>query len=668
MPETFMQPETASFSLLHKLPGIYYRCDTDNYATATFFSDGCMSITGYAPGFFVKNKDDGGFVGLMHPDDRPNAIVKRFEALKTTGKSDITYRITTQNGRTKWVNEVATASLGTDGNICMVEGWIQEVNPGLDNLGIDLQTLNAIYTSHSVTKTDAAGKITFANKLFCESSGYSKEELIGRDHRLLKSGYHTKPFYEEMWRTLKSGNIWKGEIKNKNKNGQCVWYDTTISPVRDLDGTISGYISIRSDITGKKLAEEALIAVKKRLRFINDNTPDLLITVDEQFRLTYVNQERSGFSVGYDQEASILDYVAPEFRETYRQHLEQALSGESQEFEMPGYVGDFNLVWYQVRMTSIKADDNAEAVLILSTDITDRKLAEEKTRTSEERFRTLFERNLAGVYRASLDGVILECNNAFAQLIGYENASEVIGRYASELYTNQTDNNFLEDIVAKKGRISSYENRIRRKNGKLVYLLENASMIRDNNGAPGVIEGTVIDITERMEAEKELIVSRERYMMLLNNMNDGFLVDDVHGNVTFANQHYCDIIGYTHEELLQMKITDFVAPEYQSMIIARHNSRIAGEQVSDNFEYEGIRKDGTRICLEMHVSPVIENGVTIGTQSVVQDVTNKKKQEAEYKKLAELNRKIIDSSDEIFYVIDVRNHDFMDDMALDIHA
>lgn len=160
----------------------------------------------------------------------------------------------------------------------------------------DLRALFDAIGSHAIiSMTDARGDIIYANDRFIEISGYEREELIGQNHRILKSGFHPTEFYEDLWRTIASGKAWRGEIKNRAKNGTFYWVDTTIAPIFDeLLGKPMRYVALRILITEHKDMEDKLRAHMldaARSTLGLENTKKALMNILEDARVLEKNLE-----------------------------------------------------------------------------------------------------------------------------------------------------------------------------------------------------------------------------------------------------------------------------------------------------------------------------------------------------------------------------------------
>ena len=161
----------------------------------------------------------------------------------------------------------------------------QQQKTTTDQIRLNAELRVAVDAHALVSITDAKGRIIYANAKFCELSGYSQDELLGQDHRLVNSGYHDKAYIRSLWETITQGRIWQGELCNRNKSGQLYWVDSTITPLLDETGSPYQYISIRRDITAQKLADEQLAIFKQAV----EASSEMILITNAEGCIQYAN-------------------------------------------------------------------------------------------------------------------------------------------------------------------------------------------------------------------------------------------------------------------------------------------------------------------------------------------------------------------------------------------
>lgn len=238
---------------------------------------------------------------------------------------------------------------------------------------------NALNQSSVVAITNRQGVITYVNDKFCELSKYSSEELIGKTHRIVNSGYHPKTFFQDMWNTISSGKIWQGDIQNRAKDDSTYWVNTTIVPFLDNKGVPYQYIAIRSDITARKEAEHSLsIALKNDFQQTVKNLHNAIFkyTLDNQRKIIFTMlegkiTEHLGLSLPSLNTSDWQYRFSKQARTIAKRNFIKSFLGTPTQFEL-----DYSHHTFLIYLSPIIENGNVLEVVGTAIDITERKKAE----------------------------------------------------------------------------------------------------------------------------------------------------------------------------------------------------------------------------------------------------------------------------------------------------
>lgn len=463
----------------------------------------------------------------------------------------------------------------------------------------------------SILITDITGTIEYVNPAFTNLTGYTLEEAKDNTPRILKSGKQSDEFYEELWGTITSGKVWRGELYNVKKNGDFYWERATISPVFDGKGNIINYLAIKEDITDHKKTQVQLYESEFRLKTLSDNLPDGFVyeinsgTDDSIRKIEYISAGvEKLFGITAEQAmADPMSIYGKFFEEDAIKHatLEaecfRTMSNLASQIRFYGPDGETR---WLLAYSSPRKTDNGEVVWDgIAMDITHQKEIEQKIKESEQKFKIVSENTYHWEFWEREDGSFIYNSPSCERITGYA-------------VTEFEDPELLIQIIHpddrkhyKEHRLKTWEDpgpdycsfRIYHKNGDLRYIEHVCQPVFNEKGEFIGIRGTNIDITERKKIEQRLIESEKRFREIFETLPvisvQGY---DCNRKVIYWNKASEELYGYTRGEAMGQKLEDLIIPEEMRVdVIDNINNWVEHNIAIPSSELTLKKKDGSKV-------------------------------------------------------------------------
>lgn len=490
-----------------------------------------------------------------------------------------------------------------------------------------------------VAKTNKSGVIVFVNDKFCEISGYSREELLGKTHQVVNSGYHDKDFFMQMWATILAGKTWRGEIRNRAKGGRFYWVDTTITPIKNAAGEITEFLSIRTDITKQKEAQRISEEVQ-RIASVGGWELDVATMkttwTDEVYHL---HELALGTELTAEQ---AIEFYAPRERARLSKLVGDCITqGLPYDSDFEFYTAKGKKRWIQ---TTGRPEFNHEGKVIRLVgtfqDVTDRKSIDlersdliEKVSETNKYLDLAVEGANLGIWDWYLTDNRVKYNETWAKLRGVElsDLKMDLSDWESRVHPEDLPHAYSAIRDYLEGKSSYFESihRVRHKNGKWIYIMGRGRFSSwDAAGKPTRFTGTDMDVTDLISAQMQLD-------LFFKNAPYGFVFWSMEGRFLETNDKMSEITGYSKVELLGLTYAAITPEEFWEQ-----DKRVFAQILKDKsygaYRKSYRRKDGVIVPVEITAFMVESYNDEKGIWAIIEDVSAKVRLEQEMKKREEL--------------------------------
>ena len=439
--------------------------------------------------------------------------------------------------------------------------------------------LMAIFDNSPVAiyEADAEGKCLFVNKKWCEFAGLTPEEARGDGWQRALHPDDREHIFKVWSQHAHSNKSWNFEYRFNTPTNVITHVWGTASALRNEHGEITGYIGVNIDITERRQAEQALRESEERFRIFVEHAADSFYLLDLNGRLVDVNSAACT-SLGYTRE-ELLSLSVPDIdvdfpADKLADFLGNLTEGEAVTVEGKQKRKDGSTFPVELRVGRL-GTEMQPMILALARDITERRQAEEALHKSEEKYRKIFENVRDVYYQTGYDGTITEISPSIERHSGYTREA-LIGTQIVDFYFYPKDYLELCEKLEQNGEVNDFEIRLKDKQGRLNYGSVNARIVFDVDGKPVATEGTLRDITDRRQAEKEK-ANLERQLHLAKKMET---IGTLAGGIAHDfNNILQPILGYTEMALSSLPATDPLSDDLQQILDGANRAKDLVNQI-----------------------------------------------------------------------------------------
>lgn len=393
--------------------------------------------------------------------------------------------------------------------------------------------------------TNLDGNIEYVNPRFSEITGYGIYEVIKKKPSILKSGTMEDKVYDKLWKTIKKGQIWRGELCNRKKNGELYWISCAISPIKDEKGEVTHFIAVQTDITFQKFAQEKIETQQQQLSSILNNMPLILFAVDKEDKFTFVRGKGLDlFNIESSQlvgrSFNLIFRNSPEFINDFQNTIKEKKQTRIIR-ELEGYYFEIHLI------PVFNSKNKYLGINGIAYDITQRFKTQKALKESEERYRSLYENSSVGIYRSTKGGYILMANPTLVKMLGYNSIEELSKHNLEDNDFNvKYDRTEFVNRLETDGVVKGLETIWIRSDNQILYVRESARRIVNITGDTLFYDGVIEDITEMKLAEQELVKSEARNRAML------YAIPDIVLEITLDGEILASHMKDSDAEILQL--------------------------------------------------------------------------------------------------------------------